>query len=247
MEPIHYSLKLTKKERLIYIFVFEIISILICHFFYDNIVLLIPIQILLKWYIPFVKRRSAKLRLLQIRSEFIDFISALSSSLNTGYSLENSINESVHTMLTLHGENSIMYNEALIMSRKLLFNIPVEDLFTNLGDRTRIDEIVMFAEILKIAKKSGGNIISIINDTVVSIRNKTEIKEEIETSVASMKFEQMIMMCIPFAIFVYVDIIIPDFFAPLYHNIIGVIVSTICLLLYVSSILLAYRILNTED
>lgn len=48
--------------------------------------------------------------------------------------------------------------------------------------------------------------ISIIKSTAFVLREKIELKEEIETIVSSRKFEQLIMYLMPFVIFIYIDL-----------------------------------------
>lgn len=88
--------------------------------------------------------------------------------------------------------------------------------------------------------------ISIIKSTAFVLREKIELKEEIETIVSSRKFEQLIMYLMPFVIFIYIDLTQHGFFSPLYHNITGIIVSTFCLIIYMCSILISKKILEIE-
>lgn len=245
-EKSYLSYALSIKERFIFLFIFEFCSLIIAHFFYDSIYPVIAFNIVIKKYFNAVTDFLHKRRNSQIRMEFLDFIMSLSSSLNTGYSFENAILETQSTISNLYGTNSIMFEEITLMKKKLLLNIPVENIFDNFSKRMGIEEITSFSEIVKISKKSGGNMISIIKATTVAIRERIELNDEIETIVSSKKFEQIIMFLMPFVIFIYIDFTQPDFFAPLYHNVTGIIVSSVCLIIYIISILLSIKILEIE-
>ncbi|MDE6699296.1 MAG: type II secretion system protein F, partial [Lachnospiraceae bacterium] len=114
------------------------------------------------------------------------------------------------------------------MKKKLLINIPIETVFEDFSSRTGIDEIIAFSEVIKISKKGGGDMIAIIKSTITTIRAKIELTEDISATVSSKKYEQLVMMVMPFAIFAYIDITRSEFFSPLYHNLLGIIISSIC-------------------
>lgn len=245
-EKNYLNYKLSLRERFFFLFVFELCSTIIAHFFYDSIYPVIFFNLFLRKFFKTVaiflhKRRNSK-----IRMEFLDFIMALSASLNTGYSFENAILETQSTIENLYGTSSIMLEEINLMKKKLLLNIPVENIFDNFSNRIGIEEITSFSEIVKISKKGGGDMISIIKSTAFVLREKIELKEEIETIVSSRKFEQLIMYLMPFVIFIYIDLTQHGFFSPLYHNITGIIVSTFCLIIYMCSILISKKILEIE-
>lgn len=245
-EKNYLNYKLSLRERFFFLFIFELCSTIIAHFFYDSIYPVIFFNLFLRKFFKTVAIFLHKKRNSKIRMEFLDFIMALSASLNTGYSFENAILETQSTIENLYGTSSIMLEEINLMKKKLLLNIPVENIFDNFSNRMGIEEITSFSEIVKISKKSGGDMISIIKSTAFVLREKIELKEEIETIVSSRKFEQLIMYLMPFVIFIYIDLTQHGFFSPLYHNITGIIVSTFCLIIYMCSILISKKILEIE-
>ena len=63
---------------------------------------------------------------------------------------------------------------------------------------------------------------------------------------AGKKMEQIIMKYMPFAIMLYMSITSPGFFDVLYHNAMGVLIMTGCLILYVVACFIADKILKIE-
>ena len=59
--------------------------------------------------------------------------------------------------------------------------------------------------------------------------------------IAQKKLEQKVMNVMPVFLLFYLDITSPGYLDVLYHNILGVIFMTICLLGYLASILLSER------
>lgn len=140
-----------------------------------------------------------------------------------------------------------MIRELDRMISQLLIHIPAEEIFKEFSLRTDIDEIKTFSQILSIAKQSGGDIIHIIFSTSSSISSRVNIRMDINTILSGKKFELYIMAIMPVIIMIYVSITQPGFFNPMYHNLVGIILMTVCLVMYVASVVLAYKILSIKD
>ena len=110
-------------------------------------------------------------------------------------------------------------------------NIPIEKLLLDFGRRSDIEDIDNFARVVVVAKKSGGNLIRIIQKTVRSISKKISVEEEINTLITAKKLEQKIMMVMPYLIILYLRMTNGNYFDVLYHNPIGAGIMTIFLLL----------------
>ena len=96
------------------------------------------------------------------------------------------------------------------------------------------------------AKRSGGELVSIINHTSGVIRDKIQIQEEITTMTAAKQFEQKIMNLVPYCIVIYIEFSSPGFFRQMYGTAAGRVVMTGCLLIYCASCFLAFKILDIE-
>ena len=99
-------------------------------------------------------------------------------------------------------------------------------------------------DIFCLANKTGGNLVEIIDSTALLISQKIAIDEEIEVIISAGKMERKIMMIIPFLIILYIDLTNKGFFLPLYHNFIGVIIMSICLLVYLAAIKFSGKIIS---
>lgn len=227
---------------IIYITVISVISVL----FFDS---LIPVILFLPGGVPYYKyvRRLLKIRRDNILTlQFKDMLTSVSSLLSTGYSLENAIVESRKEVLSIHG-HCLMTGELDRMISQLRIHIPVENIFRDFALRTDVDEIKTFSQILSIAKQSGGDLIHIIFSTASSISSRVNIRIEINTALSGKKFELYIMAVMPVIIMVYVKLTQPGFFDPMYHNIGGIVLMTVCLAIYICAIIMAYRIISIKD
>ena len=103
-------------------------------------------------------------------------------------------------------------------------SIPVEDLLTDLGIRSDVEDIKNFASVFAIARKMGGNMVEIVQDAADQIQEKAEVERSIETAIAAKKFEQTIMAVMPCIIIFYMQITSPGFFSQMYGTIFGIII-----------------------
>ncbi len=141
-------------------------------------------------------------------------------------------------MEQLYGADSLICMELKTIRRGLHINIPLEEMLADFGERSRCEDILQFAEVFGIAKRSGGNLAEIIRSSAELIGRKAEVRQEMDTLLAGKRMELGIMRVMPFAITVYIALSTPSFFDPLYEGAVGRLVMTGCLAAYVAAYLL---------
>lgn len=198
------------------------------------------------WY-PFYKRKDlAEQRKRRLLQEFKEGIMIISSFLGAGYSTENAFQAAIPELVQMFGEKSDMVQELRLISKGIGLNKPLEQQLSDFAERSGIDDICNFAEIFVTAKRSGGELVKIISHTAEVIRDKAAIEEEIYTMTAAKRYEQKIMNLIPFFIILYMNATSPDFFAVLYESVMGRVVMSVCLFIYLFAMGLADRIMDIE-
>lgn len=221
-----------------------LVVIFLAWFFYRSfwaVFLLIPPGVL---YFRRCATKQCKKNRQELTIQFKECILAVANSLRTGYALENAFVESREDIRMLYGEHSAMYQELELIRRGLILNITLEDLISDLAERSDIEEIRQFSVILNIAKRGGGNVTQMIRTTSEVISNKVETMQEMLTLLQGRRLEQNIMEIMPFGITFYIGWAYPGYFEALYHNGIGILVMTICLVVYVGAYVLGERILD---
>ena len=210
-------------------------AILICFLFYDSykaILVFIPFSI-----VEYKKMKKEKIqkRLRTLTLQFKEMIESLVTSLNVGYSLEKAMAETRRDLALIYDESAVIFPELDSILSGLKMNIPIETLLKSFGERSGIDDIRNFGNVVTVAKRNGGNLIRIIQKTVNSISDKIAVEEEIETLIAAKKYEAKIMLLMPYGILLYLRISNGGFFDVLYHNVLGVfIMTTFLILIYVA-------------
>lgn len=238
------SYEFNKKEWAICISASCVLILGISYLFYKSflpfLILSPGIVIIIGSYREKLKRqRKAKLNI-----QFKDGIMALSASLGTGYAIENAFREAYVEVSLLYGKDSYISKEFEYMIYQLQINITVEEVLEDFGKRSGLEDIENFAQIFKIAKRSGGDLIQVIRSTAETIGQKIDTKREILTILSAKKYEQKIMNLVPFGIILYIKISNPEFLNIMYETIMGRIIMSICLIVYCVAYKISESIVN---
>lgn len=237
--------KISKEQIFIVIEGLALIGI-ISKLFYDSIVAFIMLTPLVWLFYKYKSKKLERLKKQEMEREFKETILSVSANLSAGYSIENAFRESYRDIVMMFGADSIMANEIYLMMQKLQNNQQMEDILTDLGQRSQVEDIQEFATIFQIAKRRGGDIKSAISETASVLSDKIEVRREIRTIMSEKELEQKIMRYMPFIIIGYISLTSRGFFDKLYHSITGVLVMTGCLVIYIAAWILSEKILEIE-
>lgn len=145
-----------------------------------------------------------------------------------------------------YGQDALITGELRYMSSCLSLNVPLEQLLYDFANRSGLEDVRSFCEVFTFAKRSGGDFIKIIHMTADRISEKNELMEAIRTEIAGKRMEQKLMNLMPLFILLYVDVSFGGYLDGLYHNTFGVLVMTICLVVYLGAYLLSEKIMLIE-
>ena len=180
-----------------------------------------------------------------LRKEFREMMLSVGNSLSAGYSIENSLKTAREDLL-MYRDDSMLAKELHLLINHLKMNEPVDKLFLDMAEQMDLEELYQFAQIVSIAKKSGGNLIEITANTIEHLNQTIQIKEEIETMTAAKQMEKRIMSVMPYFILFYVRITNPGYFDILYKSFAGKVVAVICLICLWAADLWAERVTEIE-
>lgn len=166
--------------------------------------------------------------------------------LNVGYSVENAIRTIPKEMKLLFGNDAVIIREFSYMIRQLEMNVTVEKAFYEFAGRVKSEELYSFVTVFTTLKRSGGDMIQVLKNTIDKICTGMEVKQEIETMIAAKKMEFQIMTMIPLGIIVYMKISFPEFMSVLYGSVAGVVVMSGCLAIYIGAWYFGKRMLEIE-
>lgn len=175
-------------------------------------------------------RWKAKRNQRQVLSEFKELLYTLSANLKTGYSVENAWVGARKDMILLYPQGSVISRELDMIASQLQLNVPIEKAVNAFAERMGLEEIQSFAEVLSTAKRSGGNLVHMMDKTANIIAEKIEVEQEIQTILSGKQMEQRIMCGMPILMLLYLKLTNPGYLDSMYHNWFGIIVMTVCII-----------------
>lgn len=229
------SYRWRKGEKLRTIFWCVGVTLVLAYFFYRSIWAVVPLSAVGVFLFCAGRRKKAKRARDELAAEFRECILSVSASLRAGYSVENAFLEAGKDMEMMYGKRSLICGELEFMRRGLHINISVEELLKDIAKRSSCEDIGEFAQIFALAKRNGGNMAEIINSSASRIGKKVELRQELQAALGGRQMELTVMKLMPFGILFYIEMGTPDYFAPLYHNLLGVAVMTGCLAVYLGA------------
>ena len=232
------------KDILVILLSYICLTAIIAYFFFDSFIAFLVLIPLFPLY--FMRQIHIKKRayLEELEGQFCEMIGSISTALSAGISVENAFHKAKDDMEKLYGKESAIVININEILRELSINIPISKSLNNFSNRTNSEDIRDFVTVFLEALGSGGNLVEIIKNTVYMMQDKRRIEEEINAMLKGKMLEQKVICVIPFLIFAYLRISSKDFISVLYHNVTGVFVMIICLIIYIASILFSERIVN---
>ena len=168
----------------------------------------------------------------EIQSQFLTGMQLVCTSLQAGYAVENAFREALTEVEKIYEGDSFIVQEFRHIVSQISLNCTIETLLAELGQRSHAEDIRSFSEVFYIAKRTGGDLVAIVQNTISCIRQKQETKQEIDTSLAGKKMEQEMMSGIPLFILGYVKLTSPGFLDAVYDTAAGRVVMILCLAVY---------------
>ncbi len=244
--PDYSEYHLQGKEGTFYVLEGAAVIAMIGYFFYHSWIACLALIPGLLLFLKDKKKELSKKRRQELGIQFKDMILSVAANQKAGYSIENAFRESYRDMEMLYGAKALICKEIRHIMAGLDNNMVLEKLLFDLGTRSHEPDIMQFADVFYIAKRSGGNMTDILAKTASVIEQKMETDKEIQLMISAKKMEQKIMNAVPFLIIFYVSATSRGFFDVLYHNLVGIAVMTACLGFYAAAYRLSKRIVEIE-
>ena len=240
------SYSLTAREWLCIFGEYIIIILLISYLFYDSYFSLIFLSPLFIVFVKWKKGRKCKEGKDELEKEFLKSLQSVTTSLAAGYSPENAFIEARRDMEKLYGNRSAIVRELDLINGRIMAGDRIEDALFSFAQRVDSDFIDDFALIFSVAKTTGGEFVKIISSCILIMQQAHNTEEEMKVLIRGKQYEQRIMSIVPFGIIFYLRISSGSFISVLYHNYFGIIVMSICLIIYVVAIFISEKICEID-
>lgn len=223
-----------------------IVSGLVAWLFYQSALGLLCGPVCMGFSLLSERRKAVRKATEEEQQQFAEYLVFLKEALSVGYSLEQAVGEAKKGMLTMYKETEPFLRAVTGVQRKMQLGQPVETAFSEWAEMALCEDIKEFAEVLYIAKRTGGVVQQVITDTERVIREKQETLRYIQSVLHSREYETKIMKSMPFAMLFYLLLFMPDFLAPLYHNTVGICMMSVVLLIYAGLCVAVDRVVSVS-
>lgn len=238
---------LSKREKTGFILAGYATAFAVTYLFYHSIVFSCAAGIIPVFFTESYSRYLAEKRKTELLMQFKDFLYALSSSMSAGRQLLSALKDSAAGLSLMYDEKSPLIQELRFMVRNIEENRESEDkLLLNFSQRSHLEDIVNFAEVFSICRKTGGDINKVIKNTSDILLDKMTIQKEIKTITAQKKLEGRIIALMPLIVILGLEISSPDYLEVLYTTVAGRLIMTAALLGICIAWFLSERISSIE-
>lgn len=248
--------KLSAQDILMYVLGGSGFAFAVAYVFYRNVILsaifsLVYIVVVLKWP-QLISNSLRDKRQYALAKQFKDALHAISSEITSGRSFSNILQDGaiLNSLKIVYGEQgrkAYIIQEFTFIAKEMKNNATEESLLRDFANRSGIDDIRNFVDVMMICRRQGGDLNEVVKKTSKIIIEKMEIKEDIKTTVTQKKGEQTVMTILPVGMLLILSIVAPDYLAPMYETFIpGRLTMTIAMLLIVIAHYISKKIMDIE-
>ncbi len=255
--------KMSANEKLLYFMIAFVVGAAVAYLFYGGIgkdsygkptILTYILDVLImavmgfisgKLFLPIRKEQIIAARKKKLRSQFIDLLDSLSTSISSGKNVPNAFVAAREDLLVQYQPDAYIVQEVDNILSGIQNNLDVGSMLLNFGERSGIQDIRTFGRVFETAYSKGANLKDVVRNCHMILSNKCEIEVEIETKVASNKNEQNIMVIMPIILVGMIKMAGSDF-ATNFTTPTGIVCTTIAIAAFVGAYMLGRKILKIE-
>lgn len=187
-----------------------------------------------------IKKLKIKRRLKLFSSQLADGLTLIANSLNSGFSLQQSVDTMVKQM-----PPPISY-EFLLALREYRLGKPIEAALADMQKRVPSEDLHLIVTAISLSRETGGNLSKVLESIANMIREKMRIEGKVEALTSNGKLQGLIIGLLPFAIGVAMYIINPDLIAPIYKTQIGWALIGVMAILETLGLIVIRRMVSIE-
>ncbi|MEH7073682.1 type II secretion system F family protein [Neobacillus drentensis] len=209
------GLPLKPEEYILFQWLFTALAGGLFYLFTDNLFFLLVGAImgflLPKWYI----RKKKRERVLRFNEGLADMITTIVGSLKAGFSLPQGLKS------VAEEANSPIKEEIETVLKEMQYGKSIEDALNDLKERMPSEDLDLMIQAILIQRQVGGNLATVLDRIVETIRDRTKIHRQIATLTAQGRLSGYIIALLPVILGMVLYLIEPDYISILFHNPIG--------------------------
>lgn len=209
----------------------------------DAVVFIVIGLIAARFFVPAISNMLLNRRNKALQKQFMDFLEALSASLAAGNTMFGAIVNARTDLLNQYSEQDFMIIELNEIVAGMDNGKTLEEMLQNFGGRSNNEDIMNFGNVISNCYRLGGNFGDVVRHTREIISDKVAVADEVATKIASNKLQHNAMCIMPIALVAMLKLSSPDFASNL-SSVVGVIVTTIAVGIFVASYFWGQKIID---
>jgi tight adherence protein B len=168
--------------------------------------------------------------------QIVDALSLLSNSLRAGLTLTQAMHNLADELPDPLGR------EFRTLVNEMSFGCSLDIALTNLSKRVAHEDLDLAITAILVQRQTGGNLASVLITLAATVRDRQKVDEKLKTATAQGKLTGAVIVCLPPAMAIVINIMQPGFFRPMLNSSIGVILLVLGLVMDIAGGLAIRRI-----
>lgn len=168
--------------------------------------------ILPKWYL----KKKQNSRMAKFNQGLPDMLTTVIGSLRAGFSFPQALKS-----VTEESESPIK-DEMETVLKEMQYGSSLEDSLNSLKERMPSEDLDLMIQAILIQRQVGGNLATVLDKIVETIRDRTKIQGQIKTLTAQGKLSGIVIALLPLILGLFIYIIDPEYIGTLFSHPIGI-------------------------
>ena len=126
------------------------------------------------------------------------------------------------------------------------YGLSADVAFSRFAKRVNLEEASFVASSLTILNKTGGNIVNVFSSIEKTLFDKQKLESDLKNSTAASNMVVKFLMFVPIVFILVIYMVSPDYFNPLFGNVLGWFIIGIIVIMLISYLYILNRIMKVE-
>jgi tight adherence protein B len=189
-----------------------------------------------KWWL----NKKERDRILEFNNGLADMITTIVGSLRAGFSFPQALKT------VAEEAESPIKEEIEMVLKEMQYGSSIEESLNDLYERMPSEDLELMIQAILIQKQVGGNLATVLDKIVQTIRDRTKIQRQILTLTAQGRLSGIVIGLLPIILGFVLYLIEPDYIGSLFTNVIGVMMLTAGMISGIIGFLLIRKLTTIE-
>lgn len=181
-----------------------------------------------------------KIKIKKIKNDMLRVVIVMNNCFKAGKSIMQAV-DVVRKELPnpISGEFDKIYQD-------MLYGLSADVVFERFASRVSLEEVRYISSSLTILNQTGGNIVNVFNSIEKTLFDKKRLDEELKNATAASNLVVKVLMFIPIVFVLFICIVSPGYFEPLFSSVVGYFVLLLMAIMFVVFIVILKRIMKVK-